>query len=106
MARVKTFTNGGSLLPSDLNAIEDDYEFAFSTYKDIADRLGGLDRAAAGVYLWGKNGNPIGRSSPRPPTSAGVLLRPGVLPGEHAHDEAARPPRGDRQRRRARASPG
>jgi hypothetical protein len=33
VARVKTFTNGGSLLPGDLNSIEDDYEFAFSTYK-------------------------------------------------------------------------
>lgn len=26
MARVKTFTNGGGLLPSDLNSIQDDYE--------------------------------------------------------------------------------
>jgi hypothetical protein len=33
MARVKTFVNGGSLLPGDLNSIQDDYETAFSTYK-------------------------------------------------------------------------
>jgi hypothetical protein len=67
MARVKTFTNGGSLLPGDLNSIEDDYEFAFSTYKDIAD-FGWihLDAPATGVYLWGKNGNPIGSTLPQP----------------------------------------
>jgi hypothetical protein len=39
MARYKTFTNGGSLLPGDLNSIEDDYEQAFSAYKHI---LGGV----------------------------------------------------------------
>lgn len=35
MARFKTFTNGGSFLPGDMNSIEDDYEFAFSTYKNF-----------------------------------------------------------------------
>lgn len=52
MARVKTFTNGGSLLPGDLNAIEDDFEFAFSTYKTITQRGGRIaSAAAAGTYL-------------------------------------------------------
>lgn len=37
MARVKTFTNGGSLLPSDLNSVQDDYELAFSSYRTIND---------------------------------------------------------------------
>jgi hypothetical protein len=36
MGRVKTFTAGGSLLPGDLNNMEDDYEFAFSTYRTLA----------------------------------------------------------------------
>lgn len=35
MARFKTFTNGGSILPGDINAIEDDYESAFSSYRDV-----------------------------------------------------------------------
>lgn len=38
MARVKTFVNGGSLLPGDLNSIQDDYEFGFSTYKELPGR--------------------------------------------------------------------
>jgi hypothetical protein len=51
MARVKTFSNTGSLLPSDLNAIQDDYEKAFSSYRPIwtARRLFSSD-AAAGTY--------------------------------------------------------
>lgn len=35
MARVKTFVNGGPLLPGDLNAIQDDYETAFSALKHL-----------------------------------------------------------------------
>lgn len=51
MARVKTFTNGGSLLPGDLNSIEDDYEYAFSTYKTIAVRGGWAASAASGTLV-------------------------------------------------------
>lgn len=39
MSRVKTFTNGGSLLPADLNSIQDDYEGAYSTYKSIVTNM-------------------------------------------------------------------
>lgn len=52
MGRVKTFTNGGSLLPGDLNSIEDDYEFAFSTYKSLYTVQANLNGGAtAGTYL-------------------------------------------------------
>lgn len=51
MARVKTFANAGTLLPTDLNAIQDDYdakdavivasaEYAFSSYKTILPPMG------------------------------------------------------------------
>lgn len=52
MARVKTFVNGGTVLPGDLNSIEDDYECAFGTYKHIAwgnTQIGGSN--PAGVFL-------------------------------------------------------
>lgn len=39
MARIKTFIDGGNVLPSDLDAVEDDYECAFGTYKQIADNF-------------------------------------------------------------------
>lgn len=42
MARVKTFINGGNVLPSDLDAIEDDYEVAFGTYKHLFEVQGGF----------------------------------------------------------------
>ena len=35
MARFKTFSNGGSVLPGDLNSIEDDHDIAFSSYKAL-----------------------------------------------------------------------
>lgn len=56
MARVKTFTNGGSLLPGDLNSIEDDFEFAFSTYKPVGyTARGGLmgNGQAANTFVLG-----------------------------------------------------
>lgn len=55
MARVKTFTNGGSLLPSDLDTIEDDYECAFGTYKVIGHQtvlVGGSGPTLAGTYIY------------------------------------------------------
>ena len=51
MARVKTFVNGGSLLPGDLNSMEDDYEFAFSTYKELRTGSGTASAPAAGTYV-------------------------------------------------------
>lgn len=62
MARVKTFTNGGSLLPGDLNSMEDDYEFAFSTYKDLVRRGGTASAPAAATYVLlyeGVTGGPL-----------------------------------------------
>lgn len=63
MGRVKTFINGGSLLPTDLNDIQDDYETAFSTWKQLAWFSGtpesqGTNSAWGGPYqtaadLWG-----------------------------------------------------
>lgn len=44
MSRVKTFTNGGSLLAADLNSIQDDYESAFASYKS-----GTIERAGSGT---------------------------------------------------------
>lgn len=68
MARVKTFTNGGSLLPSDLNSIQDDYEFAFSTYKAIIEKgsSGPGSTAAGGVYALGGTGAlvPLANTTP------------------------------------------
>lgn len=34
MGRIKTFTDGGTLLPGDLNSIQDDYETSFSAWKE------------------------------------------------------------------------
>jgi hypothetical protein len=53
VARVKTFTNGGSLLPSDLDSIEDDYELAFRAYREVHAVNGRLDAATASTRLLG-----------------------------------------------------
>jgi hypothetical protein len=61
MARVKTFVNGGSLLPGDLNAMEDDYEFAFGGYKGtLTDASYRLDAVAAGTYILMGSGGDFG----------------------------------------------
>lgn len=52
MARIKTFTNGGSLLPGDLNSIQDDYEAAFSSYK-IYRRVDGVSGGASSTFAAG-----------------------------------------------------
>lgn len=56
MARFKTFANGApgnQLLPSDLNAIQDEYELAFANYKELGVRrstlMGGSNAAATFV---------------------------------------------------------
>lgn len=57
MARVKTFINGGLVLPGDLNGIQDDYEGLFSGWKRAAIRwaptVGG---AAAATYALNDGG--------------------------------------------------
>lgn len=55
MARFKTFSNGGSLLPGDLNSIEDDHDIAFSSYKTILEARPTVigSSAAAGTYPLG-----------------------------------------------------
>lgn len=60
MGRVKTFTNGGSLLPGDLNSMEDDYEFAFSTYKTIQTGSGITGTLGAGATVYALAGNGMG----------------------------------------------
>lgn len=52
MARIKTFVNGGNLLPADLDAVEDDYEVAFSTYKHLRESVMRLDAPTAGTYIF------------------------------------------------------
>lgn len=51
MARVKTFINGGSLLPADLDTIQDDYEAAFKAFKHLLSVDARLDAPAAGTYV-------------------------------------------------------
>lgn len=54
MARFKTFVNGGSVLPGDLDAMEDDYECAFGVYKHLAERPGVIaGGTAAGLWALG-----------------------------------------------------
>ena len=53
MGRVKTFTNGGTLLPGDLDTIEDDYEGAFGFKKHLLSQTTRLDAPGAGTYLLG-----------------------------------------------------
>jgi hypothetical protein len=73
VARFKTFFNGAALLPGDLNAIEDDYEFTFSTYKDIIERMGaGVTSPAAGTYLMATSGG--GTLTPVPNAAQGYVF--------------------------------
>lgn len=58
MARLKTFVNGGTLLATDLNNFEDDYECAFDTYKLVA-YVGAASvgsAVTAGVFSLGNTG--------------------------------------------------
>ncbi len=51
MSRYATFVNGGAFLPSSANAMEDDYEAAFGTYKQLSERSVDLaGGATAGTY--------------------------------------------------------
>lgn len=52
MARIKTFVNGSAVLPADLNSIQDDYEPAFSSWKQAVPLHGGAlwGSAAANEY--------------------------------------------------------
>src|SRR4051794_16076100 len=55
MARVKTFNNGpgvsAQVLPSDLNALQDEYELAFASYKRLVARGGTYNAPAAGTFV-------------------------------------------------------
>lgn len=53
MAKLKTFVNGGSLLPGDLNAMEEDFEGAFAFKKHLLSTSTRLDAPAAGTFLLG-----------------------------------------------------
>jgi hypothetical protein len=61
MARVKTFVNGGSLLPGDLNSIEDDYEASFATYKAFGSHSNyRLDAPGSGTFVIVSGGSGTG----------------------------------------------
>lgn len=55
MARLKTFADGGSLLSGDMNNIEDDYEYAFSTYKVVMRRNGAFPAASSTSQILATN---------------------------------------------------
>lgn len=74
MARVKTFANNGTLLPGDLNSIEDDYEGAFSVYRNIlltSGREPAANVTGAGVYALTVQG---GNNQSLVTSSAGTTL--------------------------------
>lgn len=52
MGRVKTFANNGSVLPSDLNTIQDDYEKIFAQYDTLRTHRGQFNPGSvAGTYM-------------------------------------------------------
>lgn len=72
MARVKTFVDGGSITPGDLDLIQDDYETAFSIYKLLRVQAATVGSAGAfplGTYLFSDDGvsgtatTPVGAST-------------------------------------------
>lgn len=87
MSRVKTFTNGGSILPGDLNAIQDDYEPAFSSYKvvrrDLSASLTGLPPAGSlfGTPVYLDASDYAGGSRATKLRVRAVLFCDGVAPG-------------------------
>lgn len=60
MAKLKTFVNGGSLLPGDLNNMEEDYEGAFGFKKHLQAANSRLDAPTAGTYLLGAGTSGVG----------------------------------------------
>lgn len=64
MARYKTFTNGGSLLPGDLDAMEDDYEVGFATYKVLEARAQLLAAGSSGTVFFQQYNNSGGVGNP------------------------------------------
>jgi hypothetical protein len=53
MSKLKTFLNGGTLLPGDLNNMEEDYEGAFGFKKHLLAASTRLDAPGAGTFLLG-----------------------------------------------------
>jgi hypothetical protein len=54
VSRVKSFANGSTVFPADLNSVQDDYEAAFSTYKVRREAWASCSNsgiAASGTYL-------------------------------------------------------
>jgi len=74
MARIRTFLNGGSVLPGDLNAMQDDYEPVYSTYKPAIPQHGVLWAGGLFEYALAEGANfpqAAGFSGTIPVTSAG-----------------------------------
>ncbi len=63
MAKLKTFTNGGSLLPADLNNMEEDYEGAYGYKKHLLSQSTRLDAPGAGTFLLGAGTTGVGVAS-------------------------------------------
>ena len=60
MAKLKTFVNGGSLLPADLNNMEEDYEGAYGYKKHLLAATTRLDAPSAGTFLLGAGSSGTG----------------------------------------------
>jgi hypothetical protein len=80
MARIKTFVNGGSLLPGDLDLIQDDYEGAYSCYRTLWFMSGGLAGGPGtnGTYVVNDRGSAIGDTQNAVPYGA-IYLDPADL---------------------------
>ena len=65
MARVKTYSNGGSLFPADLNSLQDDYEPSFSTWKPVGPPFGGYITGgqSAGSFVLPIGGRPANNTN-------------------------------------------
>ncbi len=82
MARVKTFINDGSLLPGDLNSLQDEYEHAFASYKTLARGSYRFDAPGAGTFLLGENlGSGGGRTAS---SSEGGIVAIHLDPADYA----------------------
>jgi hypothetical protein len=60
VAKLKTFVNGGSVLPGDLNNMEEDYEGAFAFKKHVVSQSTRLDAPGAGTFLLGAGTTGVG----------------------------------------------
>jgi hypothetical protein len=60
MGKLKTFVNGGNILPGDLNNMEEDYEGAYGYKKHLLSQSTRLDAPGAGTFLLGAGTTGVG----------------------------------------------